>query len=156
MMVGNLGVGILVAGAEPRRRRTTTQRHLFDRPRLEPPSTAATAATMDETALRALQRLEEKLGSFRPSRISNTTVAREKQGSLVTKILGRPWNLQIKSRSNSAGQLCAVCLEDFRSPGEQPVVKLSCSHKYHSGCIRPWLAAADHPNCPSCRTPISP
>ncbi|XAR49067.1 hypothetical protein NMG60_11032113 [Bertholletia excelsa] len=153
----------------------TTQRHPSDGPQVEPLPTAATTAAMDETALRALQCLQEKLGSFRPSRlnrsnktkkarlkstttrrISDTTMARGKQDSLVTKILGRPWNLQITRRSNSEGQRCAVCLEDIRSRGKQPVVKLSCSHKYHSDCLRPWLAAADHPNCPCCRTPIPP
>ncbi|XAR49035.1 hypothetical protein NMG60_11032057 [Bertholletia excelsa] len=145
---------------ERRRRRRTTQRHPSDGPQVEPPPTAATTAPMDEIALRALQRLEEKLGSFRPSRSNKTEkarpMAREKQDSLVTKILGRPWIFQIKSRSISEGQQCAVCLEDFRSSGKQSVVKLSCSHKYHSDCLRPWLATADHPNCPSCRTPIPP
>ena len=46
--------------------------------------------------------------------------------------------------------MCSVCLEDFE--GEQQMMELSCSHKYHSNCLMPWLAS--HPHCPTCRNPV--
>ncbi|KAM1072254.1 hypothetical protein ACFX13_017807 [Malus domestica] len=47
---------------------------------------------------------------------------------------------------------CAVCLERF-SPGET-LVHLPCAHRFHSGCMVPWLHSNAH--CPCCRMEISP
>ena len=45
---------------------------------------------------------------------------------------------------------CAVCLERLR-PGEA-LVHLPCAHRFHSGCMVPWLHNNAH--CPCCRTEI--
>ncbi|XP_052190422.1 probable E3 ubiquitin-protein ligase RHY1A [Diospyros lotus] len=119
------------------------------------PSTA-TDATMDGAALRARQRLEEKLGHFRPTsrdRGDDVRGSRAKESQFSRKLLPlglRGWQ---SNPSKSKGQLCAVCLEDFGAKPQQEVMNLPCSQKYHSKCLLPWLAA--HPNCPSCRTPVS-
>ncbi|THG18693.1 RING-H2 finger protein ATL70-like isoform X1 [Camellia sinensis] len=168
----------LTLAIEMRRRRIQNRKQHFqeDNPHhshpsyrslLEPPppiiTTATSAAAMDEAALKARQRLEEKLGCFRPSssrlnrveanegRGNNSMRTRDNHnhGYLVTRIPGRRWHFQINT-SKSKGQLCAVCLEDFHV--EKQVMQLSCTHKYHSDCLLPWLV--DHPNCPSCRTPV--
>ncbi|TVU02680.1 hypothetical protein EJB05_51818, partial [Eragrostis curvula] len=49
------------------------------------------------------------------------------------------------SPETSAVIICAVCLEELR--GE--AAALPCSHAYHAGCVRPWLAV--HRACPCCR-----
>ncbi|KAK9947429.1 hypothetical protein M0R45_003055 [Rubus argutus] len=46
---------------------------------------------------------------------------------------------------------CAVCLERFR-PGET-LVHLPCAHRFHSGCMVPWLENNAH--CPCCRMGIA-
>lgn len=58
-----------------------------------------------------------------------------------------PFLKRVVSRPN---ELCAVCLEKVR--GKKKVMRLPCSHKYHSDCVLPWLAA--HPDCPCCRTAV--
>ncbi|KAK9288564.1 hypothetical protein L1049_017023 [Liquidambar formosana] len=75
--------------------------------------------------------------------------ARTKDTGLGSKILGRPWQFHLNSSKSDSG-VCAVCLEDFGA--EEQVMDLSCSHKYHSKCLLPWLAA--HPHCPYCRRPV--
>lgn len=151
-------------GVAARRRPTINHHRLEDHPPIrssEPSSIReivepwATIVDMDETALRARQRLEQRLGYLRPpSRSQNeggrgrNHIARLKDSGLGSKILGgRPWQF---NTSKSEREVCAVCLEDFRT--WKQVMDLSCSHKYHSKCLRPWLAA--HPHCPYCRTPV--
>jgi len=132
--------------------------------------------SMDEAALKARQRLEEKLGCFRPSRLNGvqanegranqttTTTTRDSDDNQysISRILGRrPWHFQSinssasSSNSKSKGgqpMICVVCLEDCRAEGQQVMMELPCSHRFHSKCLLPWLAS--HPNCPSCRSPV--
>ncbi|KAE8735483.1 multi-copper oxidase type 1 family protein [Hibiscus syriacus] len=42
---------------------------------------------------------------------------------------------------------CSVCLDDFKVGGEAK--EMPCKHKFHSGCILPWLE--HHSSCPVCR-----
>lgn len=43
--------------------------------------------------------------------------------------------------------ICAVCLDDFEIGTEAK--ELPCRHKFHGGCILPWLEL--HSTCPVCR-----
>lgn len=42
---------------------------------------------------------------------------------------------------------CCVCLDDCQIGAE--VKEMPCKHKFHSGCILPWLEL--HSSCPTCR-----
>ncbi|KAE8674991.1 multi-copper oxidase type 1 family protein [Hibiscus syriacus] len=46
---------------------------------------------------------------------------------------------------------CSVCLDDFEAGSEAK--EMPCKHKFHSGCILPWLEL--HSSCPVCRYQIS-
>ncbi|KAK7826787.1 e3 ubiquitin-protein ligase ring1-like [Quercus suber] len=42
---------------------------------------------------------------------------------------------------------CSVCLDDFEMGAEAK--QMPCKHKFHNGCILPWLEL--HSSCPVCR-----
>ncbi|XP_022153856.1 E3 ubiquitin-protein ligase SIRP1-like [Momordica charantia] len=42
---------------------------------------------------------------------------------------------------------CSVCLDDFEVNAEAK--EMPCKHKFHTGCIMPWLEL--HSSCPVCR-----
>ncbi|XP_047338436.1 probable E3 ubiquitin-protein ligase RHY1A isoform X2 [Impatiens glandulifera] len=46
---------------------------------------------------------------------------------------------------------CAICLEGFKV-GE--IMQIACGHRFHSGCLIPWLDANAH--CPCCRMGVTP
>ncbi|XP_024024490.1 probable E3 ubiquitin-protein ligase RHY1A isoform X2 [Morus notabilis] len=48
-------------------------------------------------------------------------------------------------------EVCAICLERFRA-GEN-LVHLPCAHRFHHGCLVPWLENNSH--CPCCRMGIN-
>ncbi|KAJ3697495.1 hypothetical protein LUZ61_001200 [Rhynchospora tenuis] len=60
----------------------------------------------------------------------------------------------LKRLASRGDDLCAVCLEEVTGKKKKKVMRLPCSHKYHSECVLPWLAA--HPDCPCCRTAVPP
>ncbi|KAG7281989.1 hypothetical protein CRUP_003047 [Coryphaenoides rupestris] len=48
------------------------------------------------------------------------------------------------------GQMCAVCLEEFRTRDELAVCP--CSHAFHKKCLLKWLEIRSV--CPMCNKPI--
>ncbi|KAK4778391.1 hypothetical protein SAY87_018578 [Trapa incisa] len=119
----------------------------------------AATSSLDETALMARRRLEQKLGYIYSSPRNGKIHQQQQEGGdgggnkkMVSRmLLGRTWNLGFNRLLKPDRKVCAVCLEGFRGGG-QCVMDLSCSHKYHSECLLPWIV--DHPHCPCCRTPI--
>ncbi|KAF8113971.1 hypothetical protein N665_0043s0044 [Sinapis alba] len=47
---------------------------------------------------------------------------------------------------------CSVCLDDFDKGSEAK--EMACKHKFHVGCIVPWLGL--HSSCPVCRYELPP
>ncbi|KAG2238590.1 hypothetical protein Bca4012_023062 [Brassica carinata] len=47
---------------------------------------------------------------------------------------------------------CSVCLDDFSKGSEAK--EMPCKHKFHVGCIVPWLEL--HSSCPVCRYELPP
>ncbi|ESR33261.1 hypothetical protein CICLE_v10005915mg [Citrus x clementina] len=157
--------GMLPGVGVPQRRKIISKQHRQDSPcsRCEIPLTelreplATCISDLDENALRARQRLEQKLASLhprsRPGEVpQNKSSGKEgmKDTRLGSKLLWGSHLRHLKLRgSKSNTKICSVCLEEFQE--EQPVTRLPCSHKYHSDCVLPWLAA--HPQCPYCRRP---
>ena len=54
------------------------------------------------------------------------------------------------SWKSSEQEECAICLEGFREG--QSLVHLPCAHKFHNGCLLPWLETNAY--CPCCRMGI--
>ncbi|XP_006650016.1 E3 ubiquitin-protein ligase SIRP1-like [Oryza brachyantha] len=50
-------------------------------------------------------------------------------------------------RVHDAAATCPVCLDEFEAGGEAR--EMPCKHRFHDGCILPWLEA--HSSCPVCR-----
>nr|XP_010932806.1 probable E3 ubiquitin-protein ligase RHY1A [Elaeis guineensis] len=112
---------------------------------------------MDESALAARIRLEEKLRSLAAPPPAAATTSSSSSSSFSFSLRWRQREASNRKTKGKSGELkrtgsrsdiCAVCLEDFGS--KQSVMRLPCSHKYHSDCLLPWLAA--HSHCPCCRT----
>lgn len=82
---------------------------------------------------------------------SKSTIQKKKDAGLGRKLLEGSWLLRV-NKFRKERKVCAVCLEDFQQ--DEQVMNLSCSHKYHSACLLPWLAS--HPHCPYCRTLVEP
>lgn len=67
-------------------------------------------------------------------------------------------SLVMLKRRDSRVNVCAVCLDEVemlrssvqRIYKKKEIIKLPCSHIYHSDCLLPWLANNSH--CPCCRT----
>ncbi|KAF9605067.1 hypothetical protein IFM89_013737 [Coptis chinensis] len=160
----------MLSGVELARRRRTNQhrhnhnhRHQYEssysrelsvHQKIEP------STNMDETALLARKRLEEKLRSFSaPSRFSKRLPSKgEKSFSHLTHVKETHTSTRRQGkqsfqldRKNSQREVCSICLEDFQA--EQQIMNLPCCHKYHSDCLLPWLTTNSH--CPYCRTNVN-
>ncbi|XP_058106129.1 E3 ubiquitin-protein ligase RING1-like isoform X3 [Magnolia sinica] len=148
----------MLPGVEVARKRRIHHHHLdntrepcFLRSRIVPSTTTA----MDETALKARTRLEEKLRGIgyrwsknQPSKVgeSDLEAGASKAGVGVVRM-----EMAIHvDRRNSEKEVCAVCLDEIRA--RQMVINLPCSHTYHSHCLLPWLNV--HSHCPYCRTHV--
>ncbi|CAJ1977165.1 unnamed protein product [Sphenostylis stenocarpa] len=158
-MAGRLpGVGLLARKRAENHHRHENRHHYYLKESLDPPWIPLTV--LDETALKARQRLHRKLGHFFSSYGSSENPRKDggkvrecrkqkKDGGLGRKLLEGSWLLR-GNKIKEERKVCAVCLEDLGE--EEQVINLSCSHKYHSPCLLPWLAT--HPHCPYCRTPV--
>ncbi|ESW15297.1 hypothetical protein PHAVU_007G061000 [Phaseolus vulgaris] len=157
-MAGRLpGVGLLARKRTESHHRHENRHNYYLKESLHPPWTPT---VLDETALKARQRLHQKLGHFFSSYRSEENPRKKggkvressnqkKDGGLGRKLLESSWLLR-GNKVKEERKVCAVCLEDLGE--EQHVMNLSCSHKYHSACLLPWLAT--HPHCPYCRTAV--
>ncbi|XP_057424642.1 RING-H2 finger protein ATL34-like [Lotus japonicus] len=141
-------------GVPPRRRSEHHPRYHHEHHRNSNYLADSSVTALDETAIQARQRLQKKLGhffsSFRSDDNPNKEVSlQKKDAGLGRKLLESSWLLR-GTKFKKERKVCAVCLEDFQQ--KQQVMNLSCSHKYHSACLLPWLEA--HPHCPCCRTSV--
>ncbi|KAM0944071.1 putative transcription factor C2H2 family [Dioscorea sansibarensis] len=166
----------MLPGVELARRRRVHHHH-YELPRRAPadpkPARYAAAAAapdrtdMDEPALLARARLEEKLRRFSgPPRwknnnkavvVRNERVERKAERNNSEDQKGGRTSLVMLKRRDSRVDVCAVCLDEveMRSSAQRiykkkEIMKLPCSHIYHSDCLLPWLANNSH--CPCCRT----
>ena len=55
----------------------------------------------------------------------------------------------IHKRSMVTREMCVICLDII---GKRPFVNLDCDHVYHKTCLGDW----EKPNCPQCRSNMSP
>ncbi|CAD5173347.1 unnamed protein product [Musa acuminata subsp. malaccensis] len=165
----------MLPGVELARKRRVHHRHEVGTPPNMPSSARLPfsdrlpAAAMDEPTLAARLRLEEKLrglmGSRRPSPSSSPPSIRSNieeistlpaaAGNITTRVIAtelpkRRSNSVALQRTGSRADLCAVCLDEVQA--KQRVTRLPCSHKYHTECVLPWLAA--HSHCPCCRSQV--
>ncbi|RZS07183.1 hypothetical protein BHM03_00037976 [Ensete ventricosum] len=169
----------MLPGVELARKRRVHHRHEVGTPPNLPSSARLPfsdrlpAAAMDEPTLAARLRLEEKLrglmGSRRPSpsssssssppstrsNIEEISTLRAATGEITTRVIATelPKRRSISvalQRTGSRADLCAVCLDEVQA--KQRVTRLPCSHKYHTECVLPWLAA--HSHCPCCRSQV--
>lgn len=62
------------------------------------------------------------------------------------------WTKILSWKGSDEEDECPVCLERLRV-GET-LVHLPCAHRFHSGCLVPWLENNAH--CPCCRMGIIP
>ena len=58
--------------------------------------------------------------------------------------------------SPDIAQSCVICQDDFgRCDSERkPIVKTSCDHLFHRGCLKKWMITSSNLTCPVCRSPI--
>ncbi|XP_040293087.1 RING finger protein 122-like [Bufo bufo] len=54
-------------------------------------------------------------------------------------------------KTNLIGQVCAVCLEEFREKEELGLCP--CTHAFHTKCLMKWLEVRN--SCPMCNKTIS-
>ncbi|XP_026413209.1 E3 ubiquitin-protein ligase SIRP1-like [Papaver somniferum] len=84
-----------------------------------------------------LELLLQHLAENDPNRYGTPPAKKEAVEAMPTVTIGE--NLQ-----------CSVCLEDFEIGSGAK--EMPCKHKFHEGCILPWLEL--HSSCPVCRCQI--
>ncbi|KAB1227034.1 E3 ubiquitin-protein ligase SDIR1 [Morella rubra] len=117
---------------------------------------------LGEIAREAKERLDEKLRTQKKSESNSKQSLRYARGrstipgELQTEVFGskkgssRRFRWSKLSWEASDQDECAVCLERFKV-GET-LVHLPCAHRFHMGCLVPWLENNGH--CPCCRMGI--
>ncbi|KAL4194193.1 hypothetical protein AMTRI_Chr05g58100 [Amborella trichopoda] len=58
---------------------------------------------------------------------------------------------EVEEEDGGSLGLCMICMDEF-VVGSKARKAPSCSHVYHEGCIRKWLARDN--SCPLCRSRI--
>ena len=54
-----------------------------------------------------------------------------------------------EKKFNSQDKMCVICFEEMKLNSDFGISSLSCSHHFHSECIKKWLEKKT--NCPCCR-----
>ncbi|CAL1382234.1 unnamed protein product [Linum trigynum] len=106
-----------------------------DSSQLENAPTTATRSFADYLVGPGLDLLLQHLAENDPNRYGTPPAHKEAVNTMPTVTINEN-NLQ-----------CAVCLEDFEIGAEAK--EMPCKHKFHEGCIHPWLDL--HSSCPVCR-----
>eukprot|EP00928_Gymnodinium_smaydae_P021031 TRINITY_DN18164_c0_g1_i1.p2 TRINITY_DN18164_c0_g1~~TRINITY_DN18164_c0_g1_i1.p2 ORF type:complete len:268 (+),score=60.12 TRINITY_DN18164_c0_g1_i1:98-901(+) len=70
---------------------------------------------------------------------------------------------KLKEAETTGEHLCAICFDpaeadnergaSFLAADDEDVIKLSCGHRFHGDCVKPWLALRRC--CPICRTSVA-
>lgn len=97
----------------------------------------------------SLRSVDDGRSSMIPMELQREVYGSKKSTS--TRTGSRRFSWAKLSWKSSDQDECAVCLERFR-PGET-LVHLPCAHRFHSGCMVPWLENNAH--CPCCRMGIA-
>ncbi|CAI0384631.1 unnamed protein product [Linum tenue] len=98
-------------------------------------TTTVTRSFADYLVGPGLDLLLQHLAENDPNRYGTPPARKEAVNAMPTVTIGE---------NNSQ---CAVCLEDFELGAEAK--EMPCKHKFHEGCIHPWLEL--HSSCPVCR-----
>jgi hypothetical protein len=69
---------------------------------------------------------------------------------LPTDVMSEKWALQLASQGGEAS-VCSICL-DLYAEGDS-LRTLPCLHRFHCGCIDPWLAGLST-TCPICKSSV--
>ncbi|KAG5414026.1 hypothetical protein IGI04_001593 [Brassica rapa subsp. trilocularis] len=102
-------------------------------------SNTSPSGTGDNFVGTGLAHLLEHLADHDPTRHGSLPARKEAVESLPTVKICEP--LQ-----------CSVCLDEFEKGSEAK--EMPCKHKFHVGCIVPWLEL--HSSCPVCRYELPP
>lgn len=102
------------------------------------------------------QNSQERLSSV--GRRSTTTTTPMVMGNSQTEILGLKknglktfrWGRMGLSWKSSKQDECAICLDQFKA--SEKITHLTCTHRFHSDCLLPWLESNAH--CPCCRATV--
>jgi len=95
--------------------------------------------------------LAELLATLAPSQGIDQQCVANRTGTMTFQAPQDAGEAADASRSSDDERKCMVCLESF-APGEELRI-LPCLHRYHLGCIDPWLAVNRH--CPICKHDVT-
>ncbi|KAA0196074.1 hypothetical protein HAZT_HAZT010148 [Hyalella azteca] len=82
--------------------------------------------------------------------LGETSQSSSSDGALPRDILSSLIAFKLGEGSEFVGSKCAVCLEDMLDRCK--VLKLTCNHVFHEGCLLPWFAIRS--TCPVCRSKV--
>ena len=68
------------------------------------------------------------------------------------RLVERSTEVVTAAAADGEEESCSLCLEAMW--GEEDVLRLSCSHKYHRRCVYGWLVEKRRNDCPLCRADV--